>query len=76
MVLTNRNYTMHDTHVKGAQTIAQVAKECGVERLIHVSALNAGQRSTGAIVSEGSEWLKTKVGLHIHKMMQIFVKYV
>eukprot|EP01126_Amoeba_proteus_P059141 TRINITY_DN7700_c0_g1_i19.p1 TRINITY_DN7700_c0_g1~~TRINITY_DN7700_c0_g1_i19.p1 ORF type:complete len:291 (+),score=29.92 TRINITY_DN7700_c0_g1_i19:390-1262(+) len=47
-----RNFTMRDVHVDGARRIAEVAKELGVERLIHVSALSAHSLS--------SDWGKTK----------------
>ncbi|CAF4813331.1 unnamed protein product, partial [Rotaria magnacalcarata] len=36
-----RNYSFDDVHVKLAGTIARLARECGVQRLIHFSALNA-----------------------------------
>lgn len=36
-----RNYSMEDVHVVGAEKIAEAAKQCGVNQLIHVSALNA-----------------------------------
>lgn len=48
-----RNFTMHETHVDGAARIAEVVKELGIERLIHVSAL-------GASTDSECEWLKTK----------------
>lgn len=36
-----KNFTFDDVHVKGARTLARLAKEAGVEKFIHVSALNA-----------------------------------
>lgn len=36
-----KNFSFHDVHVKGARTLARLAKEAGVEKFIHVSALNA-----------------------------------
>lgn len=36
-----KNFSFDDVHVKGARTIARLAKEAGVEKFIHVSALNA-----------------------------------
>lgn len=36
-----KNFTYEDVHVEGAAKIARICKENGVERLIHVSALNA-----------------------------------
>lgn len=36
-----RNFKYNDVHVEGPRLIARVARECGVEKLIHFSALNA-----------------------------------
>ncbi|XP_046848884.1 NADH dehydrogenase [ubiquinone] 1 alpha subcomplex subunit 9, mitochondrial-like [Xenia sp. Carnegie-2017] len=41
-----RNFTFDDCHVEGARTIARAAKQVGVHRFIHVSALNANEEST------------------------------
>ncbi|CAO2606692.1 NADH dehydrogenase [ubiquinone] 1 alpha subcomplex subunit 9, mitochondrial [Lemmus lemmus] len=41
-----RNFDFEDVFVKIPQTIAQVSKEAGVERFIHVSHLNANIRSS------------------------------
>lgn len=38
------NFSYHDVNVKGARRIARLAKECGVERFIHVSCLNASEK--------------------------------
>ncbi|KJE94781.1 Ndufa9 protein [Capsaspora owczarzaki ATCC 30864] len=40
-----RNFSLHDVHVTGAETIARACQEAGVGRLIHVSALNASTES-------------------------------
>ncbi|EDO34612.1 predicted protein [Nematostella vectensis] len=48
-----RNFNFEEVHVDGARTIAKAAKEAGVERLIHVSALNAA-------VDSPSKFLHTK----------------
>ncbi|XP_028414034.1 NADH dehydrogenase [ubiquinone] 1 alpha subcomplex subunit 9, mitochondrial-like [Dendronephthya gigantea] len=40
-----RNFSFDECHVEGARTIARAAKQAGVQRLIHVSALNASEDS-------------------------------
>jgi NADH dehydrogenase (ubiquinone) 1 alpha subcomplex subunit 9 len=35
-----KNFSFDDAHVKGARTLARLAQEAGVEKFIHVSALN------------------------------------
>lgn len=55
-----RNFSYDDVHVKGAQRIARIARECGVEKLLHFSALNASAKPEGHILSEGSEFLRSK----------------
>jgi len=47
-----RNFTMQEVHVDAARNIAEVAKEFGVARFIHVSAL--------ACENGESDWCKTK----------------
>ena len=48
------NFTYDDAHCEGARVIAQAAREAGVKRLIHVSALNASEESS-------SKFLQSKV---------------
>ncbi|KAH0566701.1 NADH dehydrogenase [ubiquinone] 1 alpha subcomplex subunit 9, mitochondrial [Cotesia glomerata] len=55
-----KNFTYDDVHVEGAQRIARIARECGVERLIHVSALGCCENPTPILLEEGSSILKTK----------------
>ena len=56
-----RNYTFNDVHVKGAARIARIAKEMGVEKLVHVSHLNAAPSLKKIYVNEGSKYLRSKV---------------
>ncbi|EDV29517.1 expressed hypothetical protein [Trichoplax adhaerens] len=48
-----RNYTYEDANVEGARAIARACRDHGVERLIHVSALNVDKNSK-------SHWLRSK----------------
>ncbi|KAI0769876.1 NADH dehydrogenase [Fomes fomentarius] len=43
-----KNFSFDDVHVKGAQTIATIAAQAGVERFVHVSHLNASHNSPSA----------------------------
>ena len=42
------HYSYHDTNVKCAYRIAKFAKECGVERFIHISCVGAAEDSPSA----------------------------
>ncbi|XP_055383590.1 NADH dehydrogenase [ubiquinone] 1 alpha subcomplex subunit 9, mitochondrial [Condylostylus longicornis] len=55
-----KNFKFNDVHVDGARRIARICKEMGVERLIHVSALNADPYPTPHILPNGSGFLKSK----------------
>lgn len=48
-----KNFSYHDTHVKISHRIAKIAKECGVDRFVHVSSMNARKDSPSA-------WLRSK----------------
>lgn len=54
------NFTFDDVHVDGARRLARIAKEMGVERFIHLSALNAEENPTPIVLKEGSKYLKSK----------------
>ena len=54
MIFFSRNFSFDDAHCEGARVIAQAAREAGVKRLIHVSALNASEDSP-------SKFLQSKV---------------
>ncbi|TRM63959.1 hypothetical protein BD626DRAFT_547726 [Schizophyllum amplum] len=56
-----KNFSYSAVHADGAARIARIAKECGVERLVHVSHLNASPDSTSAFYRakfEGEERVK------------------
>ncbi|XP_076328999.1 NADH:ubiquinone oxidoreductase subunit 39 [Tachypleus tridentatus] len=55
-----RNFTFDDVHVEGAKTIARIAKDCGVQRFVHMSALNAAEKPKPVILKSGSQFLASK----------------
>lgn len=57
----SRNFKYADVHVTGAERIAKVAAESGVERFVHVSHLNASPDSASAFYRtkfEGEERIR------------------
>ncbi|KDR23820.1 NADH dehydrogenase [ubiquinone] 1 alpha subcomplex subunit 9, mitochondrial [Zootermopsis nevadensis] len=55
-----RNFSFHDVHVQGARTLARLSKEAGVEKFVHVSALNASSNPKPIILKNGSKFLQSK----------------
>ncbi|KAG5879238.1 hypothetical protein JTB14_006038 [Gonioctena quinquepunctata] len=56
-----RNFKFDDVHVDGARRLARAAKQSGVERFIHLSALNASENpGTAGILKGGSKFLASK----------------
>ncbi|KAF8770721.1 NADH dehydrogenase [ubiquinone] 1 alpha subcomplex subunit 9, mitochondrial-like [Argiope bruennichi] len=54
------NFTFEDVHVTGARNIARIARECGVQTLIHMSSLNACEKPKPVILRKGSQFLASK----------------
>lgn len=54
------NFDFNSVHVEGAATIARVARECGIKRLIHVSALNSSPKPEPHFIKGGSKFLRSK----------------
>ncbi|XP_017862493.1 PREDICTED: NADH dehydrogenase [ubiquinone] 1 alpha subcomplex subunit 9, mitochondrial [Drosophila arizonae] len=55
-----KNFRFKDVNVNGAARLASICRESGVERFIHLSALNAEANPKPHYISGGSQWLKTK----------------
>lgn len=55
-----RNFTFNDVHVEGARRLARLSREAGVERFIHLSALNASENPPSLINKGGSKFLVSK----------------
>jgi len=57
---STRNFTMEQVQVEGAERIARVCKKVGVEKFIHLSALNADRDHEGYLIEGGSPLLRAK----------------
>lgn len=55
-----KNFKFDDVHVKIASKIAKISREAGVEKFIHLSALNASSQPEPIIIKGGSKFLKSK----------------
>ncbi|XP_023247663.1 NADH dehydrogenase [ubiquinone] 1 alpha subcomplex subunit 9, mitochondrial isoform X2 [Copidosoma floridanum] len=55
-----KNFKYGDVHVDGAARIARLCKENGVDRLIHVSCLNATAEPKPILLPRGSQFFKSK----------------
>lgn len=55
-----KNFKFDDVHVKGARAIARACKEAGVQRLIHVSALNATDKPERFVMKKPSNFFPSK----------------
>ncbi|XP_022212744.2 NADH dehydrogenase [ubiquinone] 1 alpha subcomplex subunit 9, mitochondrial [Drosophila obscura] len=55
-----KNFKFKDVNVTGAERIARICREAGVERLIHLSSLNVEANPKTLYVKGGSQWLRSK----------------
>lgn len=55
-----RNFKFDDVHVEGARRLARISRECGVEKFIHMSALNAQLHPEPIVYEGGSKFLSSK----------------
>ncbi|XP_033216242.1 NADH dehydrogenase [ubiquinone] 1 alpha subcomplex subunit 9, mitochondrial isoform X2 [Belonocnema kinseyi] len=55
-----KNFSFEDVHVEGARTLARICKESGVERLIHLSSLNANSNPKTIFLKEPSRFFTSK----------------
>jgi len=55
-----KNFPFKEVHVEGARRIARIAREAGVEKFIHVSALNATPDPEPIVYPQGSGFLRSK----------------
>lgn len=54
------NFTLDELHVDGCARIARLARESGVKRLIHLSALNCSPNPPAKYIKGGSKFLRSK----------------
>lgn len=59
-----RNFGFEEVNATAAETIARISAEMGVEKLIHVSAMNASEPQYTAF-GKTSRYLEAKVTLSI-----------
>lgn len=55
-----RNFSLADIHIDGPRRMARIAREVGVKKFIHLSAMNASPNPTPVCLKKGSEFLRTK----------------
>lgn len=55
-----KNFKFDDVHVEGARRLARLSREAGVEKFIHLSALNASPNPQPILLEDGSQFLRSK----------------
>lgn len=54
------NFSFEELYIDGSRRMARVARECGVKKFIHISALNVSPNPKPHILKNGSKWLRAK----------------
>lgn len=55
-----RNFSFDEVHVEGPRRMARIARELGIKKFIHFSAINAHPNPTPVVTRKGSGFLKSK----------------
>lgn len=55
-----RNFSFEEVHVEGPRRMARIARELGVKKFIHVSAMNASPDPPRVVLKKGSQFLRSK----------------
>lgn len=55
LYLETRTESFHDVHVEGARALAEVARACGVRRLVHISGIGVDSKSASGYVRARAE---------------------
>lgn len=55
-----KNFSFNDVHVEGPRRMARIAREIGVEKFIHLSAMNVSPNPTPICLKNGSQFLRSK----------------
>jgi len=54
------HFSFEDVNVTGAKNIARIARESGVQTLVHFSAMNAEEKPKAIVTKKGAEFFSTK----------------
>jgi len=55
-----KNFSFEEVHIEGPRRMARIARQLGVEKFIHISALNCSPNPTPMVLKNGSKFLRTK----------------